>query len=181
MANLKQATSSGLATLIQKIRAILDHSRVVVSGSKPLYRGLCVAGVVSGILQFSMRRWPPSFVDATDGVGYLYVFGGMQIVGCLAILVGLYMHKDSEPSLHKVSTSLALERAGAALLVPVIASYTWGVIKLNGGPPSAWATLGLVAFGYYLCIRFYEIGESLKTLREPTVVADNDTEELRGE
>lgn len=167
-----------MANVIEKIKLGFQHTRKVYSGSYPLYRMICFFGVVSGVLSFGLNSWPASFVDATrDGATYQNIFGGMQLVGCLLVLVGMYFHKEDEPSLQKVSTALYLERTGCSLLVPVVASYTWGVIQMNMGPPTTWATLTLVAAGLYFVIRFIEIGRVLKTIRQETPKA----EELKGE
>ncbi|AKJ71830.1 hypothetical protein TIN4_33 [Tsukamurella phage TIN4] len=166
-----------MAYVIDKLKTAFSHTRKVYSGSYPLYRMICFFGVVSAVLSFAGDAWPASFVEATDGAVYQNIFGGMQLVGCLLVLVGMYFHKEDEPSLQKVSTALYLERTGCSLLIPVVASYTWGVIQMNMGPPTTWATLTLVAAGLYFVIRFIEIGRVLKGLRANAPKA----EELKGE
>ena len=165
--------------------ATIGHTRVVISGSYPLYRLFCMLGIISSILTFSYWKFPVSFSEVTDNNNLAgAIFNSMQLVGCCAVVGSLYLHRDKDPSHAKVQLSLTIERIGCILLVPVIAAYTYGVIHQNSGPPTTWATCGLVAFGLYLIIRFFEIGNALKELQRPIEKCDGyecDTEELRGE
>lgn len=171
--------------LIQKYRSIASHTRVVVSGSYPLYRYICFAGLISSILTFVYGKWPASFVDATkDSILTNVTFNSMQLLGCGLSLSAFYLHRDREPSRQKVHLSLSMERIGIILMAPVVVVYTYGVIKQNGGPPTTWATLCLLAFGAYLVFRFTEIGKALKEVQKPyeqCVKERGDSEELRSE
>ncbi|ATW61133.1 hypothetical protein SEA_HARAMBE_38 [Gordonia phage Harambe] len=168
MASLRRATLHGTAAIRTTLRAVLGHTRVVASGSYPLYRLVCLFGIISALLAFAYRQWPPSFAESTDGNLFAgIVFSGMQLVGCTSIIVGMYLHGEVNPKPTRVQTSLAVERFGTVLLIPVIATYTYGVILNNQGPPTTWATSALFAFGLYLVIRFFEIGRALKEVQRP--------------
>ncbi|QAY16678.1 hypothetical protein SEA_FELIXALEJANDRO_42 [Gordonia phage FelixAlejandro] len=183
MERMKRAIRAGAGTFRKTIRAVFGHTRIVASGSYPLYRLICIAGVISAILTFAYRTWPASFTETTDGnmvAGIL--FASMQLIGCLSVLTGMYFHADTDPLPSKVQKSLAIERFGTWLLIPVIAVYTYGVIKSNGGPPTTWATLALFSFGVYLVLRSIEIKGALEEVQRPIEQCNgHDCKELRSE
>ncbi|QOR56182.1 membrane protein [Gordonia phage Linetti] len=183
MERMKRAVRVGAGTFRKTIRAVFGHTRIVASGSYPLYRLICIGGVISAVLTLSYRSWPASFAETTDDSTVAgVIFSAMQLAGCVSVLVGMYFHADADPLPSKVQKSLAIERFGTVLLIPVIAAYTYGVIKSNGGPPTTWATLCLAAFGVYLVLRFLEIGRALEEVQRPIEQCDgHDCKELRSE
>ena len=106
MASMKQVIRDRLSALRELSRELLGHTRIVASGSYPLYRLICIAGVISGVLTFIYGKYPASFVDATDD-NYLLnvVFTAMQTIGCLMVVGAIYMHKDKDPRLSRVQMS----------------------------------------------------------------------------
>lgn len=154
-----------MARLRNLIHRILGRTRVVESGSYPLYRLIALSATISAIMQMVTQTWPQSFVDAAATTWSGWVFSTAQLFGGLFVWIALYMHEDSEPSLSRVQLSLSLERMGCALMISVIGTYTYGVVDQNGGIPKAWATWALMFFGLYLVYRFNEIRKALKELR----------------
>lgn len=185
VANVKHVLQNQTSLLRKVFVSILTHTRVVVSGSYPLYRLMCIAGIVSSLVTFIYHKWPASFVEATDDNTFVgIVFNCMQLAGCSLAAGAFYMHRDSEPSQEKIHLSLALERMGIVLMGAVIAVYTYGVVKQNSGAPTTWATIGLVFFGLYLVYRFFEIGKAQREIQKPLeqcVREAHEIEELRGE
>lgn len=146
-------------------RRIIRKSRIVESGSYPLYRLISLSAIISGICQMVTRTWPQSFVEATSADWAGWAFSAIQFVGGLMVWCALYMHTDSEPVLAKVQLSLSLERMGCALMISAIGTYTYGVIEQNDSFPKTWATWALMLFGIYLIYRLVEIRRALKELR----------------
>lgn len=146
----------------------IGHTRIAISGSYPLYRLMCLGGIFSSVLSMIYGKYPGSLSATTDhNSAVMNAFNIMQLVGCLCIAAAFYMHKNRDPRPTRVQLSLALERLGIVLLIPVVGAYTYGVIQNNGGPPTTWATWGLAMFCLYLIYRFFEIGAALKEVQRP--------------
>lgn len=154
---------------MEKLRAFyrkaIHHTRVVTSGSYPLYRLMVMGAVISGILQVVFRKTPESLKSLGLHPAYDWFFLLMQLGGALTILVALYMENEEEPEPDHAHLSLSLEQTGLFFLGTAMVVFQFGVIVNNGGPPLAAVTWFGIAFIAYIIKRMREVRRAIKELR----------------
>lgn len=148
-----------------RLRRGLAHTRVVTSGSYPLYRLMALGAFISGLVQVIERRVPPSIRSAPTPGWYDYAFVGLQLLGALLILVGLYMETDKNPNPDRAHLSLTIELVGLWFLGTSIAAYTYGVLVQNHGLPITMVSWFGVAMLCYIVRRMREIRRGVRELR----------------
>lgn len=152
---------------LAKLAKLANHTRVVVSGSYPLYRLMALGAVMSGVVQLWRSKVPPSvgilYQGLPDEWDYVFIF--MQLLGGVLILIALYMESDESPSSDKAHISLTVERTGLYFLGATIVVYTMGVLVQNSGLPNTMVSWFGVAFLLYLIRRASEIRKALRELR----------------
>lgn len=156
---------------------LIRNSRVVESGSFPLYRLMMVGSVISGIILLTIGKIPASIQDASPNDSWKYLTLFFQALGGILALCGLYYDitriKVISEGLNKIEISsirlhrsLILERTGVIMTIIVILSYLWGVIWQNHSVPAAQATWFGIIFAWYLIrTRLPEISRAIKELK----------------
>lgn len=142
----------------------LGHTRVVESGSPPLYRLLVVGVVISGIAQAFAQEAPES-ITAQTPPWFDYAFIGFTLMSGILILVGLYLVDENRYHARKLADSLSIERLGLAFLMTVIAVNVVAVVFYYGRPPTSMASWWQIMFWLW---GWGHLGEIRKTLGELT-------------
>lgn len=150
-----------------RAKRFFKHTRIVTSGNYPLYRLMALAAVVSGIVQISMGKIPPSVSLLYRGLPdyWDYIFMLAQLIGGVLILVAVYMETDDNPSSDRMHLSLTIELIGLYFLLASILVYTFGVIFQNKGLPITMTSWFGIAMFIYGVKRFAEIRAGLRKMR----------------
>lgn len=147
------------------LKRALRHTRVVVSGSYPLYRLMALGAFASGVVQVVRQRVPPSITQTGAPAWYDWAFTSLQLVGAVLVLVALYMETDKNPDPDRAHLSLTVELVGLWFLGTAITAYTYGVVIQNGGPPITMVSWFGIAMLVYIVRRMREIRRGIKELR----------------
>lgn len=150
--------------IVSLVRRGLRHTRIVPSGSPPLYRLNMVGLLVSGIIQAILGDAPQSVSDNTPEY-FDWFFIGLQLIGTVAIIGALYGVENNTDHAAKLRRSLVAEFVGLVFLVTVIIVNVVAVMFYNQGPPSAPSTWLLIMFGgWILYTRLPEVKRIIKEL-----------------
>ncbi|QIG58299.1 hypothetical protein SEA_SKOG_147 [Gordonia phage Skog] len=160
---------SEIGVAMEKLKGIvrrgLHHTRIVTSGSYPLYRLMVMGAVVASLIQIVTVTVPPSLRSLGLHAAYDWFFLFLQLGGAITILIALYMENEEEPEPDHAHLSLTLEVVGLWLLGTALAVYLFGVIINNAGPPTVVVTWFGVAFLIYIGKRMREVRAAIKELR----------------
>lgn len=141
----------------------LRHTRVVQSGSPPLYRLLALATVASAVAQSFAQAAPESVAALTPG-WFDWAFTSLTGVGGALVLVGLYMTDENRFHATKLADSLNIERFGLSLMMTVIAVNIVAVWFFYGRPPASTGSWLQIGFWFWSWTRLWDIRKALKEL-----------------
>ncbi|UYL88128.1 membrane protein [Gordonia phage Evaa] len=154
-----------MRTFLRGIGVALRHRRIVQSGSPPLYWQMLLAAIISGVLQLVLGA-PESVARTGESSAVDYMFMGFQLAGGLIALGALYIADGSSRHAERLYWSLSFEAFGLMLTATSIAVYAVAVTYNNGGPPTSFATWGLIMFAIWsMRTRMPQIIHALKELR----------------
>ncbi|AER47666.1 hypothetical protein [Mycolicibacterium goodii] len=145
------------------LRLLLSHTRIVQSGSPPLYRMLLVGNVISAILMIVDGQIPESVANNAPGWFDAAFIGGQLFAGILA-LTALYMEDGSTRHATRLHRSLSLEWAGLMFMQTINGVYFVAVTFNNSGPPTSGATWYVIMFWLWVWVRMRDIRRALKEL-----------------
>lgn len=145
------------------LRCTLSHTRVVRSGSPPLYRMLALGSLCASVTQafdrdslISVTRMTPDWFD--------YPFIAFGIVGSLMILISLYMTDESKFDPERLNDSLNLEMIGLFIMQTLIVVNIVALVFYYGDPPSGMGSWFQVFFGLWSINRVREIRRAVREL-----------------
>lgn len=146
------------------LRHALLHTRVVQSGSPPLYRMMIIGVIASGISQAFAAEAPES-ITAQTPPWFDYAFIGFTLLSGILVLAGLYLIDENRYHASKLADSLSIERLGLSFLMTVIAVNIVAVMFYYGRPPTGMGSWWQIAFWLW---GWGRLGEIRKTLGELT-------------
>lgn len=141
----------------------LRHTRIVQSGSPPLYRILALTVVFSAISQMFAQEAPES-VNALTSDWFDWAFIGFTALGGVLVLVGLYLTDENRFHATRLADSLNTERFGLSLLMTVIAVNIVAVWIFYGRPPTGMGSWFQIGFWVWSWTRLWDIRKALKEL-----------------
>ncbi|WP_263999399.1 hypothetical protein [Mycobacterium yunnanensis] len=145
------------------LRAALSHTRVVESGSFPLYRVLLACSFISSVTQAFDRQATVSVTSITPDWGdWLFIVcqGGASV----AILVALYMIDANKDHATRLHDSLSLEFIGLVILQTIIAINVIAVCFYYHRPPTGQGTWFQIGFSFWCSFRLWDIRKAIRTL-----------------
>lgn len=146
------------------IGRVLRHTRLVMSGSPPLYRLIVLGCLISAALQ-SIYGVPASLGNRGTPAWFDIAVVAVQGLAALAVLVALYVTDESPTHPVRLWASLNMEAAGLTLLQTVLGLSFVAVIINNGGPFTATVTWIAFMFWVWVWTRLHGIRLALKALR----------------
>lgn len=157
----------GLCTLIvvEVFRQALLHTRVVQSGSPPLYRLLVIGVIISAVFQGFAQEAPESITAQTPG-WFDWAFIGFTGVSGVLILAGLYLIDENRFHARRLADSLMMERLGLAFLMTVIAVNIVAVVFYYGRPPTGMGSIWQCMFWLWGWTRLRDIRKALRGLTQ---------------
>ncbi|QBP32587.1 hypothetical protein SEA_GODPHATHER_14 [Mycobacterium phage GodPhather] len=148
-----------------KWRIWMRHTRVVKSGSPPLYRMLTFGMLCSGIAQ-AFDRETPSSISSVTPTWFDVLFIAWTIIGALVVLVALYMTDESKFHARHLGDSLNLEWIGLSMMLTCITVNTVAVFFFYDRPPTSGGSWFQIAFGVWGCIRLRDIRRAVRQLNK---------------
>lgn len=151
--------------IVDKVRRGLRHTRIVPSGSPPLYRLNLLGLLISGIISAAIGEAPTS-VEETASQWYSWSFIIGQLIATTMVLIGLYSEDGSSEHAAKLRRSLATEFTGLVFLQTVIIINVVAVMFMNTAPPAAPSSWLMIMFGSWIGrTRMPEIWRAIKELQ----------------
>lgn len=145
------------------VRRSLRHTRIVPSGSPPLYRLLLVGTVLSGVAQAFDREATLSVAALTPWwVDWLFI--GFTLLSGLCALAGLYLIDEHKFHATKLAASLQLERFGLSTLMTVVAVNQAAVVFYYDQLPTSGGSWFQIMFWCWAWTRLWEIHKALREL-----------------
>lgn len=145
------------------LRRTLSRTRVVRSGSPPLYRMLIIGSLCASITQavdrdslISVTRMTPDWFD--------YPFIALGIIASLMILVSLYMTDENKFDPERLNDSLNLELIGLLILQTLIVVNIVALVFYYRDSPSGMGSWFQVFFGVWSINRCREIRRVVRDL-----------------
>lgn len=148
---------------VRRLLRALTHTRIVKSGSPPLYRLMLVGVVMSAIVQAYDG-------SSTDSVAVLtpdwfdWLFIGLTALGGLLGLIGLYMIDENRYHASRLAASLNVERVGLAWTMTVIVINIVAVVAYYDRPPTSMGSWFQIIFWAWGWTRLWEIRKALREL-----------------
>ncbi|URC18122.1 membrane protein [Mycobacterium phage Zenteno07] len=157
-----------------RVSAWLSHTRFVPT---PLYRLVLVAATVSAVLQLVYGA-PTTVSQTSDSLVFDWAFVGVQLVGAVLALTGLYLVEGETPppwvsardpraraiDPEKLHRSLTIELLGLIFLQTCMAVQIVSTIAYYGRPPAALSTWVVIVFWAWSFFRDRDILRALRKL-----------------
>ena len=148
---------------IRVVRSALKHTRLVASGSPPLYRLMVVGAVISGIIQAANGQASIAVAD-NSFPWFDYAFITIQLLAAVGVLLSLYMIDGTRYDAAKLHRSLNIEFISLILLQTAIAVNVTAAGFFNDGIPPAQGTWFTIMFFLWALTRLWEIRRAIGDL-----------------
>lgn len=147
----------------QLLRRALSHTRVVETGSFPLYRVLVACSFISSITQAFDRKATISVTSITPDWGD-WLFIGAQGAASIMVVTALYMIDANRYHATKLNDSLNLEFIGLVILQTVIAINVVAVTFYYNRPPTGQGSWFQIGFSFWCFFRLWDIRKAIRKL-----------------
>lgn len=143
----------------------LRRTRIVPSGSPPLYRILILMSVISSITQ-ALDRQATVSVTSIAPTWFDWAFVTVQLTASLAVLAGLYMVDENKFHAQRLNDSLNLEFIGLAFLQTAILVNVTAIVFYYDRPPTGQGSWFQIGFWFWCFFRMWDIRQAIRKLTQ---------------